>query len=188
MNGSQWINQSESASFSRDIVVSSRILLAEGILLRSNGIEPSSVSKGAPRISIYLFLRGVEDTPIPVFLRTYFPASRWNLKVNFFFVLLLSSPPIFRSRPSCSNVCTDPVLSQPRSPSLFIASPPPSRSSISEANSCKPPSSSLVPSMHPRSCARPLFSTLESASRFLFLFLRTRLILLRSRQHYTELF
>lgn len=33
--GSRWINQSESASFSRDIVVSSRILLAEGILLRS---------------------------------------------------------------------------------------------------------------------------------------------------------
>lgn len=30
----------------------------EGILLRSSGIQPSSVSKGAPRISIYLFRAG----------------------------------------------------------------------------------------------------------------------------------
>lgn len=67
----EWINQSESASFSRDIAVSWRILLVEGILLRSSGIQPSSVSKGAPRISIYLFQAGgggsargfVEDHP-----------------------------------------------------------------------------------------------------------------------------
>lgn len=30
----------------------------EGILLRSSGIQPSSISKGAPRISIYLFRAG----------------------------------------------------------------------------------------------------------------------------------
>lgn len=35
----EWINQSESASFSRDIAVSWRILLAEGILLRSSSIQ-----------------------------------------------------------------------------------------------------------------------------------------------------
>lgn len=92
MNGSQWINQSESASFSRDIVVSSRILLAEGILLRSNGIEPSSVSKGAPRISIYLFLRGVEDTPSPFFFDVL-PRVALEFKGKFLF----RSPTLFSS-------------------------------------------------------------------------------------------
>lgn len=58
--GSRWINQSESASFSRDIVVSSRrSCWRKGFYCAPPlGVEPSSVSKGAPRISIYLFHRG----------------------------------------------------------------------------------------------------------------------------------
>lgn len=100
--------------------------MAEGILLRSSGIQPSSVSKGAPRISIYLFPTGGGSGAVAGVVGDQPPPHRaLRRAVEFRGKFLFRLPQVVLAR------------------SLFIASPPPSRSSISDANSCKLPSSLL---------------------------------------------
>lgn len=79
-----------------------------------------------------------------------FPRVALEFKGKFLFLVLLSSPHPYRLSIPSSPIRTRSyhrsrsILTLPFLPrSLFIASPPPSRSSISEANSCKPPSSPL---------------------------------------------
>jgi len=122
--------------------------LAEGILLRSGSIQPSSVSKGASLESRSTYSgpgegedgrRGAEEEgkegdypprddppprrpPAAAVAPPCATELRRNLEANFF------------------SVSRNVVLAR----SLFIASPPPPRSSISDANSCKLPSSRLL--------------------------------------------